>query len=189
MTRWPLVVLLAACLLWAADARDIGDLEELVPGAFEGFTAGEGPYLYPGPESLLELYNGGYMVYVDGGVQAALAQDYYGEESYYSLVLHAINTPANAIGMVAYFRDQISAGFQVNEIELGDGGFEYSFKGTNFLYFSTGDLFVTLQGGQGTLEAIRSSARDVHERAVPEVWVAATLPLLAICRRISSNDE
>jgi len=183
------VALLATFLLWAGNASGVGDLEELVPEPFEGFTAGEGPYLYHGPESLLELYNGGYMVYVDGGVEAALAQDYYGQDSYYSLVLHAINSPANAIGMVAYFRDQISAGFQVDDIELGDGGFEYSFKGTNFLYYSTGDLFVTLQGGQGTLEAIRSSARDVHEKAVPEVWAAAPILLLAMRRAFSSIDE
>ena len=180
MFRWAVLLALAVLFMAAVGAREPEELWDLVPDPFEGFTADdEGPYHYPHPDSLLDIYNGGYMVYVDGGVMAATSQAYYSDDTYYTVVLHDVNSPFNASRLVSYFRDQIS-GLDISDIDLGDGGFEYSYQQTNFIYYSAGDLFITLQGGEGTLDALRSSARETYERSVPELWAASLAMLVVI---------
>jgi hypothetical protein len=166
--RWTLGLTLILFLVGGAAASQ-KDLRDMLPDPYQGFSAdGDGPYIFPIPDSLLDLYNGGYMIYVDRGVMSALSQGYYSDGSFYSVILHQINSPYNATDLVSYFRGQISGGLAIRDLDLGDGGFLYGYGQTNFLYFSTRDIFVTIEGGEGTGDAIESSAREIYERSVYE---------------------
>jgi hypothetical protein len=174
---------LALLLAGTATCYDAEDLRLLLPGEFLGFSPYEGgPDFFVSWENLTGIYDGGYMTYVDRGVLTVLSQAYIKESAYYTVVLHGMNSDANASGIVAYFREVISGGSgAVQDFSVGDGGFEYSDQSMGYIYFSVGDLFVALEGtGAAVQGAMALAGQNVAEKAIPEISYMVAGAVLAI---------
>ena len=154
------------------------DLRRLLPPGHGGFSPDpDGPHYYISTQNLTYIYDGGYLIYVDRGVASAMSQLYTRDSAFYQLVLHDMNSRENASVIVAYFEDLVSGSVQLEQLDIGDGGFRYSDHGMAYMYFSTGELFVTLEGIEGSEAAIGLAARDVLEKALPDAWQIAALCL------------
>ncbi len=179
--RLAVVVLVLA--LATVSAFEADDLAGLLPDGKEEFLPDpEGPYFYLSPEDLTEIYNGGYMTYVDRGVVSAASQVYARDSDFYQVVIHDMNSLENASAIVGYFHDLFSGGqATINEIDLGDGGFDYMQFGMSYIYFRLSDLFVTLEGSEGAASAMNLASREVVTRAIPEIVPTAFLAGLVAC--------
>jgi hypothetical protein len=144
----------------------------MVPEPYEGYATDGGPMFCVGMVNLTFIHNGGYMDYVDRGVEEALTQTYTRDTSYYTATLYTMNSGANASAILEHFRSLYSA--EANT--LGDGGFEHSLYGMNYVYFHLEDLFVTLEGtGGSSMEAMRQSAQEIVTKAVPEALLQVVI--------------
>ncbi len=160
-----------------ASGLDRHELLLLLPGEHDGFVPDEdGPYFFLSTTNLTDIYDGGYMTYVERGVISALSQVYTKDSSFYHTILHSMNSQENASVIVSYFKDLVSGGtVPVSEVDLGDGGFEYSDYGMRYVYFSKGNLFVRLEGGEAASKALTLSAQEVASKAIPEFIFPAVL--------------
>lgn len=155
------------------------ELESLMPEAYEGYIPSEeGPIFYLSSRNLTDIYDGGYMTYVNQGVLTAISQVYTKGSSFYTVILHGMTSRANASSIVTYFKGVVCGGSaSVDDLLLGGGGFWCTNYDMKYLYFSQGEIFVTLEGlGDSVKTAMEKSAQDVVEKAVPEL----SLPCLAL---------
>ena len=183
MASLSLAVVVLFLALATVSAFEADDLAGLLPDGKEGFLPDpEGPYFYLSSEDLTEIYNGGYMTYVDRGVVSAASQVYARDSDFYQVVIHDMDSFENASAIVGYFHDLFSGGqATIDEIDLGDGGFGYMQFGMSYTYFHLWDLFVTLEGSEGAALAMDLASRETVERAVPEILPTAFLAGLAAC--------
>jgi hypothetical protein len=160
-----LVILLLSNLSAVAAESNRGHLAEFLPGAYEGFTSEISPMFCVGVVNLTFIHNGGYLEWVDMGVQTALTQTFTKDGAYYTATIYAMNSLANASGILKHFQEQTGG----MDAFIGDEGFEHSALGMNYIYFRIGDIFITLDGhGESSMEAIRQSASEIHQKAMPE---------------------
>ena len=174
-------IFLPATITNAAAEPTRSQLEGMLPDAYEGFNAERNPMFCVGTVNLTFIHNGGYLSWVDKGVQTALIQTFTKDSSYYSATLYGMNSRANASAIINHFKDQT----QGNDISLGEEGFEHSGYGMNYIYLRFQDVFITLEGtGTGSMEAMRKSAEEIHRKAMPEpISTVIGLLLLAVLRR------
>jgi hypothetical protein len=178
-----LIVPVLLISLATVSAFGTGDLMGLLPEGKEGFQADpEGPCLYLSSENLTEIYDGGYLTYVDRGVVSAASQAYASDSDFYQVVIHDMNSLENASVIVGYFYDLLSGGqATIEHLELGDGGFRYTQSGDftyHYIYYHLSDLFVTLEGSDGAVSAMTLASEEIVTRAIPETIPVA---LLLIC--------
>jgi hypothetical protein len=177
-------VLLVAVLASAVAGPARSQLESMLPDACEGF-GGEKAIFCVGMTNLTFIHNGGFMTYVDRGVETALVRTFTRDTSFYSAVIYGMNSVENASAIMEHFRSTYNA--QPNE--MGDGGFEHTSYGMNYIYFCLDDVFVTLEGsGESSMEGMKEAAEDILTKAGGERWPVMAWVFL-IVRRICDRCQ
>ncbi len=182
----PTLATVLLCLQLVA-ASSSGQLLSLFPEGLDGFSAVEDGLTFCVADNLTSIYDGGYMIYVDRGVVMAASQFYTKDSSYYTIALHWMNSRENSSGILAYFRDLLGPGApNMRNLDLGDGGFEYSDDYMRYMYLIQGRVFATIAGEKDTTDrAARLSAESIVQKAIREPILAVLLAflLLAPCHR------
>ena len=151
-------------------------LGALLPDACEGYRPEES-WFCVGTTNLTYIHNGGYIAYVNRGVETAMMQTYTKDSSFYTATIYGMNTKTNASDIVEHYRSTYNA--QPNNI--GDGGFEHTSYGMNYLHFCLGDLYITLEGsGQSTMQCMRQAAQNILTKAVDETIPTAFISILGL---------
>ncbi len=159
-------------------------LGEYLPGAYEGYSMQGGEYYVV--ENLTGLYDGEYMKYVERGVMAAVSGIYTRDSSYYSVIIHQMESEADSKSIVEYFEETIYGGGP-SKVDIGDGGFRYEQYEMNYLYFSEGFIFVRLEGsGDSIYNTMWDSANRVVQR-IPFPSFTAALSILSLLVFVRSS--
>jgi len=176
-----LVVVLPFLVAQGASCLTGNQLRSYLPGALEGFLP-DGESRFCVASNLTYIYDGGYLTYVNRGTIMAVQQSYVKKESaYYTVTLHWMNTRDNASNIVRHFRELFSGLPNLNDVALGEGGFECSDCCVNYLYFWQGQLFATLEGTRDlSTKAMTLSAQEILLKAMPDIPLWLGLSLLAI---------
>lgn len=159
--RW-VIVAVAAVLLASLVTRGpvlVGEQEEaavlaLLPegGEVEGWSVAEDSLTYcPKPDSLPDIYDGGYEYYVEAGVQQAAVQAYASDADLALVYVHEMASPEQAEAIFEDSRDSVEGGSgTLSIVELKDGAFLYVGGGQSSGYLWQDRFYCNMvAGGEG----------------------------------------
>jgi len=117
----------------------------LLPGSaeVEGWNVVEDSLTYCAtPDSLPDIYDGGYQDYVDAGVKQAVVQAYSSGESLILAYIHEMGSPEQAKAIGEEFRKSLEDGSEsVKALEMKDGAFIYLGGGQSAGYLWHGPFY------------------------------------------------
>ncbi len=172
-------ILFLATLTHAAAGPPRSKLESVLPEACQGFEAEEAMFCV-GMGNLTFIHNGGFMAYVDRGVETAMVQTFTRDTSFYTAIVYGMNSEINASAILDHYRSIYNA--QANS--MGDGGFEHTSYGMNYLHFCLDDMYITLEGsGESSMECMRQAAQEILTKAVAEIVPPVAISILLILLR------
>ncbi|MCC6442285.1 MAG: hypothetical protein IT210_02390 [Armatimonadetes bacterium] len=116
----------------------------LLPVAAElkGWQEIAGGFQYGKGDTLTEIYNGGYNLYVDRGVLEAAQKLYRKGSDILTVTPHLMKDAASARSFVAYWK-KTNAREKIRKTPAPGEGFTVSANGATMLYWSQGRYFLT----------------------------------------------
>ncbi len=142
--RWILVTfgLLLTSLAWAEGENS--PCARLLPGAeLKGWKEVSGSYLYGRGDGLTSIYNGGYQLYLNNGVQEAAQKLYQRGNLYVTVTTHTMRDAVSARRFVDYWRNA-SRNAKPQPLKMTGTGFWVQSDGATTFYWANGRYFVTV---------------------------------------------
>ncbi|MER3474809.1 MAG: hypothetical protein C4335_12465 [Armatimonadota bacterium] len=161
------LVLALAVAVWAEGENS--PCAKLLPSAgLKGWKEVNGSYLYGKGEGLTSIYDGGYQLYLQHGVQEAAQKLYQRGDLYVTVTVHTMKDTVSARKFVQYWREAHGK-HKPQALKLVGTGFWVQAEGATTLYWAKGRFFVTvmasgsdrqsLEAGLALLKAVASKVR------------------------------
>ncbi len=141
--RWTWIVgVLITSLVWAQGENS--PCARLLPGAeLKGWKEVTGSYLYGKGDGLTSIYNGGYRLYLNNGVQEAAQKLYQRGDLYVTVTTHTMKDANSARKFVDYWRNA-NRKAKPQPLKVTGTGFWVQSDGATTLYWAHGRFFVTV---------------------------------------------
>jgi len=141
---------------------------KLLPSAKElkGWKEVAGSFRFGKGESLTEIYDGGYMLYIDNGVQEAAQKIYHKDNVYLTLTTHFMKSQKASKAFVAYWKKMFKNEKLTKTKGVGEG-FTMSSNGATMTYWSNERVFVTLMAtndGKEGVEAVSTALKVIVQK-------------------------
>lgn len=138
-----LVAVVLASPTWAQGENS--PCARLLPAVSElkGWKEVSGSYLTGKGEGLTAIYNGGYQLYLDNGVQEAAQKVYQRGDLYVTVTTHTMKDPAAARKFVGYWRNTHRK-HKPQSVQMGGVGFWVQADGATTIHWAKGRFWVTV---------------------------------------------
>ncbi|MDW8290330.1 MAG: DUF6599 family protein [Armatimonadota bacterium] len=164
---WVAATLLALGALPAWGQGENSACTKLLPSTeLRGWKEVSGSYLYGKGDGLTAIYNGGYQLYLQHGVQEAAQKLYQRGDLYVTVTAHTMRDASSARRFVQYWRASHRK-LRPQPLRIGGIGFWIRADGATTLYWAKGRFFVTVmvtQDDQRALDAGLHVLRAVERR-------------------------
>lgn len=156
-------------VLWAWGQGEKSACARLLPrSGTQDWKEVSGSYLYGKDDGLTAIYNGGYQLYLQHGVQEAAQKLYQRGDMYATVTVHTMKDPATARRFVQYWRDS-HRNHKPQPLRTTGTGFWIRADGATTLYWAKGRFFVTVmvtredasafQAGLSLLQAVERQVK------------------------------
>ncbi|MCS6831190.1 MAG: hypothetical protein NZ749_11180 [bacterium] len=163
----PVLTLFFAPLVWAEGENSA--CAKLLPSTeLKGWKEVSGSYLYGKGEGLTAIYNGGYQLYLQNGVQEAAQKLYQRGNLYATVTTHTMKDASAASKFVEYWR-KAHRKWKPQPLKLAGTGFWIQADGATTLYWAKGRFFAmvmvthddrqALDAGLEVLRAVAAKAK------------------------------